>query len=391
MSKLKKVVWLIVALVLAAVTVRALVPKPAAVTLVDVTAGPLRVTLTEDARTRVKARYTIVAAVNGVLERILLEPGAAVEAGAPLARISPRAAAPLDARARGEALARRNEAGAAQRRAAVAIEEARVAHNFARAELARTQQLAAGGSISPHDVEVALKEERVRATALASARFGAEVAASELELADATLGTGAARGHEIVTALAPARGRILRVVQREGVVAAGATLLELADPASLEVVVELLTTDAARIPPGAAVALRGWGGEGTLRGKVRLVEPSAFTKVSALGVEEQRVPVVIDLDDHPAAATLGDGFRIEAEIALWEAAAVTRVPVSALFRQGESWAVFVVGAGRAARRAVEIGHRNGDEAEVVAGLSPGDRVVAYPLDTLKDGAQVVAR
>jgi HlyD family secretion protein len=391
MSKVKTIIWLLVGLLLAGATVRALVPKPTAVGLVDVTRGPLRVTLTEDARTRVKARYTIVAAVNGVLERIALEPGAAVEAGSALARIAPRDAAPLDARARAEALARRDEAAAAGRRAGVAIEEAAVAHDFARAELGRTQRLADGGSISPHDVEVALKEERVRATALASARFGAEVAASELELANATLGTGAARAREIVTVPAPARGRILRVVQREGVVAAGATLLELADPASLEVVVELLTTDAARVPPAAAVTLRGWGGEGTLHGRVRLVEPSAFTKVSALGVEEQRVPVVIDLDAPAPGVALGDGFRIEAEIALWSADTVTKVPVSALFRQGDRWAVFAVAGGHASRRVVEIGHRNGDEAEVVSGLAPSDRVISYPLDTLADGAAVVAR
>jgi HlyD family secretion protein len=191
---------------------------------------------------------------------------------------------------------------------------------------------------------------------------------------------------------APIRGRIFRVIQREGLVAAGASLLELADPAALEIVVEMLTADAAALPPAATVALRGWGGASTLHGRVRRVEPSAFTKISALGVEEQRVPVVIDLDD-PAqpGATLGDGFRVEAEIDLWDAESAIRMPVSALFRDGASWAVFVVANGKAARRRVEIGHRNGEEAEVISGLAAGERVIAYPSDTLAEGAAVVAR
>ncbi len=393
MGKLKKVLWLLVIAVVVAATVRALIPKPAAVAMVPVTRGPLRVTLTEEARTRVKARYTVFSPVNGALERITLDPGASVEAGAPLARIAPRDAAPLDARARNEAVARRSEAGAARRRASVSIEEATVAHDFANAELERAQKLAESGSLPPHDLEVARKDERVRATELESARFGAEVAGYELELANATLGlAGAGRTHEIVTVAAPTRGRIFRVVQREGVVSAGSALLELADPAALEVVVDLLTTDAARVPPDAAVALRDWGGEGALRGHVRLVEPSAFTKVSALGVEEQRVPVVIALDDHaPPGRNLGDGFRIEAEITLWEAEAVTRVPVAALFRDGDHWAAFAVAGGRASRRTLELGHRNADLAEVLSGLAAGDQVIAYPVDTLADGAKVVPR
>jgi HlyD family secretion protein len=393
MRKWKTAAWLLVAAVILALTVRSLIPKPASVSVVAVTRGPLRVTVAEEARTRVKARYTVSAPVNGALERIVLDAGDAVEAGAPLARISPRDAAPLDARARSEAQARRSEAAAAQRRAAVAIDEATVGHEFAVAEMARVQKLTQEGSLPPHDLEVARKDERVRATELESARFGAEVAAHELELANATLGLGGGgRTHDVLTVTSPVRGRILRVVQREGVVSAGTSLLELADPASLEVVVDLLTTDAARVPAKASVELRDWGGEGTLHGHVRLVEPGAFTKVSALGVEEQRVPVVIDLDERPKGTeNLGDGFRVEAEITLWESDAVTKVPVSALFRDGDRWAVFAVAGGRASRRRVELGHRNGDDAEVTGGLAVGDQVIAYPVDTLGDGAKVVPR
>jgi HlyD family secretion protein len=393
MRKLKTAAWVVVAVLVLAATVRALIPKPTAATFVAVTRGPLRVALTEEARTRVKARYTIPAPVNGTLERIVLDPGSAVAAGAPIARIAPRDAAPLDPRAKSEAEARRNEAAAAKRRATSSIEEATAAQDFAKAELERVQKLVEAGSLPPRDLEVAKRDARVRATELESARFGAQVAASELELANATLGLAdPGKAREVVTVRAPAAGRILRVMQRDGVVSAGTALLELADPSALEVVVDLLTTDAARVPPNAAVTMRDWGGEGELKGHVRLVEPGAFTKVSALGVEEQRVPVVIDFDDRPRASdNLGDAFRIEVAITLWEAQGVTLVPVSALFRDGEGWAVFAVEGGRARKKKVDLGHRSAEASEVLAGLSAGDQVIAYPVDTLRDAAPVVAR
>lgn len=394
MGKSKKWIgWLVAALLVVGGGARSLAPKPTAVNLVEVTRGPLRVTLREEGKTRVRSRYTVVAPVNGALERITLDPGSQVDVGAPLARIAPRDAAPLDARSRSEALARRSAAEASQRRARIAIDQATAAHDLARADLDRTQRLAADGSLPPRDLELARNAERMRADEIDAARVGAEVARAEVALADATLQRpGADRGREIVTVPAPIRGSIFRVIQREGLVTAGASLLELADPSALEIVVEMLTADAAAIPPAAGVELRGWGGEGALHGRVRRVEPSAFTKISALGVEEQRVPVVIDLD---AAAkpgsSLGDGFRVEAEIDLWDGDAVIRLPVSALFRDGASWAVFVATNGKVARRRVEIGHRNGEDAEVISGVAAGERVIAYPSDTLVEGAAVVAR
>jgi HlyD family secretion protein len=385
--------WLLAAVILGAGAARALSPKPTAVNVVEVSRGPLRVTLREEGRTRVKSRYTVVAPVNGALERITLDPGAPVDVSTPLAQIAPRDAAPLDGRARSEALARRAAAVAAQGRARVAIDQATTAHDLARAELDRTQRLADGGNLPPRDLELARNEERIRTGEIESARLGAEVARAEVALADATLlRPGADRGREILTVTAPIRGQIFRVIQREGLVSAGAPLLELADPTALEIVVEMLTADAAGLPPAAGVDLRGWGGGGALHGHVRRVEPSAFTKISALGVEEQRVPVVIDLDDpSKPGPSLGDGFRIEAEIDLWDGDPVIRLPVSALFRDGDHWTVFVVANGKAARRRVEIGHRNGEDAEVIAGVAAAERVIAYPSDTLVEGAAVVAR
>jgi HlyD family secretion protein len=391
--KMKRVAWAIAAIAIAAGVVRASAPKPVAVSTAEVTRGALAVALRVEGRTRLRARYAVAAPVGGKLERITLEPGDEVAAGAPLARIVPRDPAPLDARARAEAAARQRGTAAARARAAVAIEEARAAHDFARTELARMEQLAQGGSVPPHDVEKARQEERIRGQALESTRLAAQVAAFELEQASAALGrAGSADARDAVTVSSPIGGRVLRVTQRDGIVAAGAPLLDVADPALVEVVVDALTTDAARIPPGARVKLEGWGGEAALGGRVRLVEPSAFTKVSALGVEEQRVPVIIDLDEPArAAGGLGDGYRIEARIALWEGDAVVRVPLAALFREGDRWAVFTVAGGKAARRLITLGHRGVEEAEVLDGLAPGDRVIAYPGDQVADGAAVKAR
>lgn len=191
----------------------------------------------------------------------------------------------------------------------------------------------------------------------------------------------------------PIAGRVLRIPSiSETTVALGTPLLEIGDIARLEIVAELLTTDALQTRPGALVRIERWGGSGDLEGRVSRIEPSAFTKVSALGVEEQRVPVIVDLDDREKVGDrLGDGFRIEVEITLWEAESVTRVPVSALFRDGDHWAAFLVAGGRASRRPLAIGHKNSDVAEVLEGLAARDQVIAYPVDTLAEGAKVVPR
>jgi HlyD family secretion protein len=193
--------------------------------------------------------------------------------------------------------------------------------------------------------------------------------------------------------LSPVSGRVLRVQQKSaGVVQASTPLVEVGDPAALEVVVDLLTTDAVRVTPGTAVVIRGWGGDQPIQGRVRRVEPSAFTRPSALGVDEQRVNVIVALTDPPALwAALGDGYRVEARIVLWQAERVLRVPQGAVFRRGDGWAVFRVEGDTAKLCAVTIGHRGEKETEVISGLADGATVLVHPGDRVKDGVRVEAR
>ena len=203
----------------------------------------------------------------------------------------------------------------------------------------------------------------------------------------ATEGGPCEDGAPCIDVRSPVAGHVLRVHEEsERIVAAGTPLLEVGDPGDIEVVVDVLSADAVRIRPGAPVAIEDWGGEQPLEARVRLVEPSGFTKVSALGVEEQRVNVVADFVDGPGA--LGDGYRVEARVVVWEAPDVVRVPGSALFRRGDAWHVFVVERGTARLRRVEVGHRGSFEAELLAGLEPGERVVLHPSDRVQDGVRV---
>jgi HlyD family secretion protein len=235
----------------------------------------------------------------------------------------------------------------------------------------------------------------MRAEELTSAEFAGKVATEEVRIARVALGRdgeGAARDKH-VDVLAPASGRILRVQQKSaGVVQAGAPLLEVGDPAALEIVVDLLTTDAVQVPPGTPVVLQGWGGAAALSGRVRRTEPSAFTKPSALGVDEQRVNVVIALvDPRERWASLGDGYRVEARLVLWRGEDILQVPQGAVFRRGDGWAVFRVDGGVSRLVPVTIGHRGEANVEILAGLSPGEQVAVHPGDRVKDGARVEAR
>jgi HlyD family secretion protein len=243
--------------------------------------------------------------------------------------------------------------------------------------------------VSVQSLEQALNAEASSSAELEAARFRAEAAASDERIARAALiaiDREPLSGERIVTVRAPVGSRVLKVVEKsERVVAAGEPLVILGDPGRLEVVVDVLTTDAVRVKAGDPVLLEGWGGEAPMRARVRVIEAGAFTKVSALGVEEQRVNIVADFVDPPGA--LGDGYRVEARIIIWEAN-VLRVRSSALFRRGDGWSVFVVQAGRAHRRDVEVGHRSQFEAEVLGGLEQGDEVVVHPSNKLTDGARV---
>lgn len=357
-------------------------PKPLEVEAAAVTRGPMRVTVDADAVTRVRQPFAIAAPVSGLVERISVRPGDVVRAGEPVASIS---TPPLFDAERQAVEARVAAARASSMQFDTRISQAQLAVAQAVRDEARARQLLAGGAIAERDLELAVLTVATRRADLAASRAQQRVARAELDQARAALSAaiGAASATTIVRA--PTAGRVLTVPQRSArVVAAGTPLLDLGNPDALEIAADVLSSDAAQVRPGQAVILRGWGGT-PLNGVVRVVEPSARTRVSALGVEEQRLTVVIDASPMPAA--LGDGYRLDASIVVWEGRPL-RVPASALLRDGEAWTVFVVRDGRASRRRVEVGHVGGGAAEVRGGLAPGDRVVLFPPDELRDGARV---
>jgi HlyD family secretion protein len=385
------------AVVVAGLVALAVAPRAVEVDVAAVGRGPLEELAEGQGRTRVRERHVVSAPVQGMLRRIALRAGDPVKAGEAVATVEPALSAPLDPRTRAEAEARLRAARAMVAEAGAAVEAARLAEDQSRRDLARYETLAAAGSMAARDIEAARTEADARGKAVRQARLASETARRQVEAVQAVLvAAGNAGGAEAggVTVAAPCDGVVLRVLQEsEGPVAAGTPLMELGDPADLELVVDLPTPLAVRVKPGAVARLVRWGGPAPLQGSVRHVEPSGFTKISALGVEEQRVLVVVD----PVAggegrqwAALGDGFRAEAAIVLWSAPDVMTVPEGAVFRHGDGWAVYVVQEGRARLRAVSIGHRDGRRAEVLGGLAEGDVVILYPGDRVSEGVRVAA-
>ncbi len=371
-------------------------PKPVRVDVAAVQRGRLQVTVDEEGHTRVRDRFVIAAPIAGRLARIALTAGDAVEPGAVVARMNPL---PLDPRARTEATARLDAAEAAKRAADARVEQARAAREQAQRTGERARHLSAKGTIAKEEREQAELEETVRQKELEAATFAAHAAAFNVEAARAAL---MAPGGETSQALvatceadptacielrSPIRGRVLRVLEEsERVVAPGTPLLELGDPTALEIVVDVLSTDAVKIAPGAVMLIEAWGGADPLHARVRLVEPSGFKKLSALGVEEQRVNVIGDFTD--AAVPLADGYRVEARIVVWEGEGVLTVPSSAIFRRQGEWSVFVTDGGRARRKAIAVGQRSATDVQVLGGLEEGTTVIVHPSDQVDDGTRV---
>ncbi len=380
-------------LAMAAIVAAALWPEPLAVDLAQAVRGPMEVTLDEDGDTRVRERFVVSAPVAGRLQRIELEPGDAVVKGRTVvARLAAAEPPLLDPRVRVEldagaaaASAGADQARAERDRAAAVLERARAA-------LRRQQVLTEAGAVSRDDLESAQTAVKTGEEALRAATMGVTRADQEARLARARLQTPSASGR-LVDVVAPVNGIVLRRLREsETVVPAGEGLVELGDPNQLEVVADLLSTDAVQVKPGSPVRIEQWGGSHPIAARVRRIEPSGFVKVSALGVEERRVNVVIELADPAAAArALGDGYRVEVRIVVWRQDDVLKVPVGSLFRRGSDWAVFVVANERATLRTIAVGHRNNDEVEVVGGLSASESVVLHPPDTLTDETRVVPR
>ncbi|MDH5344229.1 MAG: HlyD family efflux transporter periplasmic adaptor subunit [Gammaproteobacteria bacterium] len=373
-------------------------PRAVMVDLVEIRPRTILVTLDEEGETRVHDVYTLSAPVSGRVQRIdghVGDPVAADETV--LARIEPGDPSFLDPRSEAQARAAVQAAEAARDFAAAGVTEAEARHEFARAEFARMQELARDGSVSERDLDSAERDYKAGHAGVDTARAALQMRTFELDVARAQLVSpletqGSSGACECVPITAPVSGRILQIADRsERIVREGDVLMQIGNPRDLEIVVDYLSMDAVKIEAGQRVIIDNWGGETPLAGRVRLVEPFGFLKVSALGIEEQRVNVIIDFADDEGWERLGHGYQVETRVVLWEADRALAVPLTALFRDGDEWAVFVEERGRAQLRHVVTGQQNGVIAEIGSGVEAGERVIAHPGDRVTDGARIAGR
>ncbi|MEZ5402569.1 MAG: efflux RND transporter periplasmic adaptor subunit [Bryobacteraceae bacterium] len=360
-------------------------PNPIAVETAKATVGPLSVWIVEEGEARARDRFVVAAPVTGRMARIVLREGERVATGQTITRISPVALDPRS-KAEGESRVAAAEAAAQEAEDRAGVEKSQF--GLARRERERAEKLYKTGDVALERVDQARSAERTAQQSWDAAVHRLEAARQDVKTARAALLAGnVERPAESVAVRSPVSGRVLTIFEEsERVVTAGAPLVAVGDAGRLEVVVDVLSSDAVRIVPGARVLLEGWGGDQDLRAVVRVIEPQAFRKVSALGVEERRVHVVADFVDPPG--RLGDAYRVEARIELWRGEKVVKVPADASFRDGEKWAVFVVDGGVAKRRIVEIGHRGADEVEVTEGLKEGETAIVRPPRDLAEGVAV---
>lgn len=389
---MRRLLPIFAALGLIALLVWSLLPRPVEVELAEVAPRSLTVAVEEEGKARIREVFTVSATITGKLQRISLHAGDTVTEGDTVAAIGPSAPVLLDSRSRAVAEATAAAAQAATDLARAQLAQAEASHDFMAAEAARATALREKGALSQRAFDSAVREEKTARAAVSSAVANLAVREKELESALAVLrsdrsGNAAAC---CVDLLAPVSGRVLRVLtESEQVVQPGTPILELGDPGNLEIVVDLLSRDAVRVSEGAAATVSGWGGA-PIAARVERVEPSAVTRVSALGIEEQRVTVILALDGPPEDwRGLGHGFRVIARIDIWQDDDVLTIPVGALFRDGQDWATYVLREGRAAVQKLDLGERNEELAQVLGGLQAGDQVIQHPSDQVYDGIRVV--
>jgi HlyD family secretion protein len=379
------------------VLINALRPQPITVESGVVARGPLTVTVLEEGKTRIRHRYVVSPPVAGYLNRVPLRAGDRIEAGKTvLATIQPQPASFLDPRAKAEAEARVKSVEALKMQRETQIERAKAALDLAEKELARAKELKKSGAIATKEWDAAENQVSILTRELHTAEFALQVANFELAQAQAALSqvqTPATENADPLKIIAPVNGYVLNVFEESArMLPAGTPIMEVGDPTDLEAEIEMLSSDAVGVQPGAEVSIEQWGGEKPLRGRVTIIERGGYTKVSALGVEEQRVRVRVDfVDPLPAEATVGDRFRVEARIVIWHGENVLQVPTGALFRRGGDWMTFLVEGGKARQARVEITHNNGIAAEVRGGLSEGQRVIVHPPDAVGEGSKVRLR
>lgn len=390
---------LVISAIIAAVVIAALylaIRKPAyQVDLAEVTQGPMTVTIDDEGETRVHDLFVVAAPINGRLTRIELEPGDPVIAGQTVvARMTPVDSDFLDPRTEGRVRAQVQALDAMLASSSMRIEQARAARDLAKQEQGRLEALFNRGFATRAALDRANASLLSGNAAFSEAIRAAEAARFERDAARANLVTpNSGRASATLAVRSPTSGTVMRVSREsEATVAAGTPLVELGDPRDLEIVTDLLSADAVRLPPGARVLIENWGGTTPLNGRVRRIEPFGFTKISALGVEEQRVNVIIDITDPPEKrAKLGHGYRVIIRVVEWESANAPQLPISALFRDKGKWAVFAVQNGRAKLVPVTIGRMNDEQAELLGGLKKGAVVILHPSEKISDDARVKAR
>ncbi len=387
---IRRALWITVLLAVVVLVVMAAIPKPAHVEVARAHKGEMRVTVLETGHACVIDRYVISSPLSGDVQRITLHAGDPVTPTEVLARMMPMQPPLLDARTRAEAEAKVGSALATLQQTKSAVIRAEAAAAHAREDAAQNERLVNSKAIAPEVLEQSRLDVRLREAELQSATFGTHVSAHDVEMAQLALTrlkSGAA-GDELDVS-SPITGRVLKVMQQSaGIVNAGAPLLEVGDPAALEIVTDVLTADAVRIRPRAVATIERWGGA-PLAAHVRLVEPSAFTRLSSLGVEEQRVNVVLDLDEpRDKWVALGDNYRVEARIVVWLAHDAVTVPLGAIFRHGDDWAVYAAVDGHAHLTPITVGERNDVDAQILNGLGDGATVIVHPTDAVKDGVRV---
>ncbi len=393
----RKLFVIIIILVAVLATLYGFIPKAVDVDLADVSRGPLQVTIEEEGRTRLKERFVISAPISGYMRRISAKVGDPVQKGEAVVALEPLRSQPLDPRSRAEAEAIVSAAKAALDAAQEKERAASADADYIGKMSERIARLYSKGYVAKDQFDQTESELKKSRAVRDSAKAAVDVARFEFDRARATLQNfnpvKRTVNHSTVHISSPVSGNIFRIYREsEGAVNAGEPLMDIGNAENLEVRVEVLSSDAVKIKNGTPVLFKRWGGDEPLLGVVRVVEPAGFTKISSLGVEEQRVLIIADITS-PADTwrVLGDGYRLEAHFVIWEGKDILQIPASALFRSGKEWAVFVNDKGRARQRAVEVGQRNGLTAEIISGIKANEKVIAHPDDSISDGTRIKSR